>query len=183
MTAEPPAPHGFRRVVPTKVSETGLVHKIEAKPAEYEQIAQYLDLVALRGLKAELLLSPWRGKGLRITGKMAADVTQSCVVTLDPVEAHVEVEFERRFMQPETPGREHAEQHEVFVDPEGEDPAEPLGREVDLGEILIEELALNLDPYPRKPDAEFKDGEPGAPRETPFAGLAKLKAKMAKKEG
>lgn len=185
MTKVEHATHGFRRLVSVaKVGASGLVQTLEVKPTESERIAEYLDLVALRGLKAEIALAPWRGKGLRLTGSFKAEVTQACVVTLDPVEAHIEAEFERRFLPDETLDRETRDQtHEVFVDPDGEDPAEPLTREIDLGEILIEELALNLDPYPRKDGVEFKGDEVNSPRESPFAKLAKLKPKLVEKKG
>ena len=179
--ADPPA-HGFRRLVSVaKIGEGGLQQTIEAKPADLEKIAAHLELVGVQKLTADIALARWRGKGLRITGALKADVTQACVVTLDPVVAHVEVEFERRFLPEETLGHEQPE-HEIFVDPDGEDPAEPLGREVDLGEILIEELSLNLDPYPRKAGVEFKSEVDEAKRENPFAKLAKLKPKLVDKD-
>jgi uncharacterized metal-binding protein YceD (DUF177 family) len=181
---EPPA-HGFRRLVTVaKIGESGLQQTIEAKPPELEKIAAHLELVAVQKLTADVAFARWRGKGIRLNGKLKADVTQACVVTLDPVEAHVEVEFERRFLPEETLGREQPEAHEVFVDPDGEDPAEPLGREIDVGEILVEELSLNLDPYPRKAGVEFKGEEGDAPdrRENPFAKLAKLKPKLVDKD-
>lgn len=180
---EPPAPHGFRRLVTAaKVGESGFTQTIEAKPEEYAKIAEYLDLVAVQSLKADIQLHRWRNKGLRVTGKMTADVTQSCVVTLDPVEAKIEAEFERRFVPDDNLERDQGGEHEVFVDPEGEDPPEPLGRELDLGEILVEELSLNLDPYPRKPGVEFHDDAAAArPRENPFAKLAKLRPKLVDK--
>jgi len=181
---EPPAPHGFRRLVTVaKVGEGGFAQTIEAKPEEYEKIAEYLDLAAVQSLKAHVQLHRWRHKGLRVTGKMTADVTQSCVVTLDPVEAKVEAEFERRFLPDDKLEREHGGEHEVFVDLEGDDPPEPLGRELDLGEILVEELSLNLDPYPRKPGVEFKEDTAATTRENPFAKLAKLKPKLVDKNG
>lgn len=175
--------HGFRRLVTaSKIGEAGLAQTIEAKPAELEKIARYLDLLAVQSLTAEIALTHWRGKGVRMTGLLKADVTQACVVTLDPVAAHVEAGFERRFLPEDKLVREQAEVHEIFVDPEGEDPAEPLGREIDLGEILVEELSLNLDPYPRKEGVAFHADNPPA-RENPFAALAKLKPKLVKKDG
>jgi hypothetical protein len=102
------------------------------------------------------------------------------VVTLDPLEARVEGAFERRFL----PDLGETDEPDVFVEPEGEDPPESLGREIDLGEILVEELSLGLDPYPRKPGAELETAAEGqsAPREkSPFAALAKLKPKLEKK--
>lgn len=181
---EPPAPHGFRRLVTVaKVGESGHTSTIEAKPEELANIAEYLDLVALGSLKAEVQLNRWRGKGLRVTGKLTADATQSCVVTLDPIEARVEAEFERRFLPEVDLEHEQSKEHEVFVDPEGEDPPEPLARDIDLGEVIIEELSLNLDPYPRKAGVEFEDAATAAPRESPFAKLAKLKPKVVDKNG
>jgi uncharacterized protein len=179
---EPQAPHGFRRHVPVaRVGEAGLKQHIEAKPAEYAKIAEYLDLAALRGLTADVALVPWRGRGLRVTGALTADVTQTCVVSLEPVEARIEAEFERRFLPAES--LDGAPEHDVFVDVEGEEPPEPLGHDVDLGEILVEELSLNLDPYPRKAGVEFKSDAPASARENPFAALAKLKPKLVKKDG
>ena len=179
---DPPA-HGFRRLVPVaKIGESGFAQTIEAKPPELEQIAQHLELVSVQKLTADVALTRWRGKGVRVTGALKADVTQSCVVTLDPIEEHVEVEFERSFYPEETPGREQTEQHEIFVDPEAEDPAEPLGREIDVGEILVEELSLSLDPYPRKPGVEFKGDADDIARPNPFAKLAKLKPKLVDKD-
>jgi uncharacterized protein len=179
---EPPA-HGFRRLVSVaKIGEAGLVQTIEAKPPECEKIAAHLELVSVQRLTAEIALSRWRAKGVRVKGTLIADVTQSCVVTLDPVEAHVEVDFERRFLPEESLENEQNAAHEIFVDPDGEDPAEPLGREIDVGEILIEELSLNLDPYPRKAGVEFKGDTAEIVRENPFAKLAKLKPKLVDKD-
>jgi hypothetical protein len=163
------------------VGEAGLAQTIEAKPEEREKIAQYLNLPALSSLTAEIALTPWRGKGLRVAGTLHADVTQTCVVTLDPVDAHVVTPLERRFLPLEMLRRDETDQREVFVDPEGEDPAEPLDRELDLGEILVEELSLNLEPYPRAPGVEFHAEETVASRETPFAKLAKLKTRFKNK--
>jgi uncharacterized metal-binding protein YceD (DUF177 family) len=166
-------------VTVAKVNEGGLVQKIAAKSEEMHGIAGYLDLVDVGTLSADITLTRWRSKGIRVKGKLKADVTQSCVVTLDPVPAHIEAEFERRFLPAEFDSA-NDEPREVFVDPEGEDPPEPLGREIDLGEILVEELALSLEPYPRKPGVAF-EAQPEAAvadlKPNPFAALAKLKPK------
>ena len=177
----PPPEHGFRRMIAiAKVGEGGLVQKIAAGPNDLPRIAAYLDLVAIGALSAELTLTRWRARGVRVSGKLKADVTQTCVVTLDPLPAHVETEFERRFLPVEALPENYTERQEVFVEPEGEDPPEPVEREIDLGELLVEELALGLDPYPRKLGVEFRAGDAPAaePRKNPFAALAKLKPKQ-----
>ena len=178
----PPPEHGFRRMIAiAKVGEGGLVQKITVGPNDLPRIAAYLDLAAIGTLSAEMTLTRWRARGIRVNGKVKADVVQTCVVTLDPVPERIEAEFERRFLPVESLPKSYAEQQEVLVDLEGEDPPEPVEREIDLGEVLIEELALSLDPYPRKPGVEFRaDEEPdGKPRKSPFAVLAKLKPKQS----
>ncbi len=178
----PPPEHGFRRMIAiAKVGEGGLVQKITAGPNDLPRIATYLDLTAIGALSAEMTLTRWRARGVRVSGKLKADVIQTCVVTLDPLPAQIQAEFERRFLPVEAIPMGHTAQHEVFVDPEGEDPPEPVDRDIDLGEVLVEELALSLDPYPRKPDAEFKAGyaPAGEPQKHPFAALAKLKPKKS----
>lgn len=180
---EPASPHGFRRLVSVaKIGDAGLVQTIVATPKELVTIASYLGLPEVKSLQADVALTRWRGKGVRVTGMFQADVVQTCVVTLDPLDAHVEAPLERRFL-PVEKFESDDEAHDVFVDPDAEDPPEPLMHEIDLGEILVEELSLNLDPYPRKPGVAF-EGEraPTEAPENPFAVLAKLKPKPSEKD-
>ena len=177
-TPDPASPHGFvRHVAVSKVGELGLTITVTAKPGDLAPIAAYLELESLQALRAEMQLTRWRNRGIVVSGRLIADVTQTCVVTLEPIAPHIESDFERRFL-PDSDGKTP---REIVVDPEGEDPAEPLGREIDLGEILVEELSLALDPYPRKAGVEFAPEQDtvGKPA-NPFAVLTKLKAKTAK---
>jgi uncharacterized metal-binding protein YceD (DUF177 family) len=175
-------PHGFRRTIAAgKIGEQGLRQTITANEQERAKIAAFLGLQELRAFTAELDLARWRAKGVRVTGTFKADVVQTCVVTLEPLDAHVEASFERRFQPPEKAQAEIDETKEIMVDPLAEDPPEPMGHDVDVGEILVEELSLSLDPYPRKPGVEYKGDSPEAKRDNPFAALAKLKPKLAKK--
>jgi len=51
---------------------------------------------------------------------------------------------------------------------------------IDIGELIVEGLALTLDPYPRMPGAEFDTEHPqneengGETKPNPFSVLAKL---------
>jgi uncharacterized metal-binding protein YceD (DUF177 family) len=175
--------HGFRKTVAVgKIGEQGLRQTVSANEEERAKIAAFLGLQGVRSLNAEISLTRGRAKGVLVTGTFDADVVQTCVVTLDPVDAKVEGEFERRFQPAEAVRQEIEEANEILVDPLAEDPPEPLGHEIDLGEILVEELSLNLDPYPRKAGVEYHAGAAEARRENPFAALAKLKPKLAKKD-
>ncbi len=182
-TPVPPAAHGFRKLLAVrKVGDSGLVHAISASPEECAGIADFLDVLKVTGLRAEFRVSRWRSRGLKVLGTLDARVEQACVVTLDPVESSIHASFERRFLPVDMIDPEGGTE-EVFVDPEGEDPPEPLTHELDLGEVVVEELALNLDPYPRKPGIAFEDklSEPEPPKANPFAKLARLKPKLPPK--
>ena len=55
------------------------------------------------------------------------------------------------------------------------DPPDVLASdEIDLVGYLVEHLALEIDPFPRKPGAEF-DYKPDVAEESPFAVLKRLK--------
>ena len=61
---------------------------------------------------------------------------------------------------------------------DGEDPPDPIvdGR-IDLGALAVEFLALALDPYPRKPGAEFTPPPEEAPPDSPFDALPEMAKK------
>ena len=52
---------------------------------------------------------------------------------------------------------------------------------IDLGALAAEFFALGLDPYPRKPGAEFVAPPEPAPPDSPFAALAGTGGKRAKR--
>lgn len=156
--------------------------RIQASDVELTELAAWLGIPAVLALTADVTMHPWRKRGVRVSGKLSGRVTQTCVVTLEPLDADVSAEFEWHFMPeaiPTTTKRELDLQLE-------ETEVEPLeGGKIDLGAIVAEELSLSLDPHPRKPDASL-EGLPGGhapqPREKPFAALAVLKAKAGPKE-
>ncbi len=61
------------------------------------------------------------------------------------------------------------------IDPDAEDPPELIeGDEIDVGALVIEQLALEIDPFPRKPGAVFDPGPEESPP-SPFAVLKDFK--------
>src|SRR5258707_14572090 len=96
----------------------------------------------------------------------------SCVAPPEPVAARVTDRFVRHFVQ----GSLRTED-EVVIDPEADDPPEPLGDGlVDAGEIVTQQRALALDPYPRAPGSALPaEAAPATPAESPFRVLAALK--------
>lgn len=109
-----------------------------------------------------------------------ARVTLTCVVTLEPVEQVIEEKFARLYL-PGAPAPDLLD-----LDPDAEDPPEPLGDSLDPGEAAAEATALAIDPYPRKAGAVF-NGTIAAPEgaeplseaaSKPFASLAALRARL-----
>ncbi len=164
-------------------------HHIQANDAERAALAERFGIEALDSLAAEVRLSCARGGALvRLSTDFTADVVQACVVSLQPVASRIEASFERLYDPSAAPPDADGEAAPISGDetPDGE-AAEPLaGGVLDLGEIVAEELALELNPFPRAPGVDFheflpksaesreseekEDEKPGGP----FASLAKL---------
>ena len=156
---------------------TGTAVVLKASADERRALAARLDLVRLDSLEGEARIERADADTLvHVSGHLEADAVQSCVVTLEPVAAKVQADFDRLFSRA-SPAEA---QGEVEIDPEAEQP-EPLppSGELDLGEILTEELSLALDPYPRSPGADRLLAELEArgrgEADSPFSALASLR--------
>lgn len=159
--------------------------ELRAKPAECAALASRFRIPGVERLEASLTLTPEPGGTIRLRGRLRADVVQECVVTLGPVPQTVDAALDLRILPPGTPATDD--------DPDSPDEIETFGDAVDLGEVVAEQLALALDPYPRAPDAAIppelaapcESGEALEPeaelddtapeRPNPFAALARLK--------
>lgn len=122
--------------------------EIRAEPQECTAVAHRLQLLGLDRLEAHGSVESAGRGAVRVRGTLSAAVTQECVVTLEPVSSVVEAGFERLFVRAGEPGPL------VTVDPDAPDREPLLTDYLDLGEIVVEELALALDPYPRAPGAD-----------------------------
>jgi uncharacterized metal-binding protein YceD (DUF177 family) len=165
----------FSRVVEvSKLSPEGAHHVVAATAEECQQLARRLGLVALNRLTAELMVAPRGARGsIRLSGRFEAEVVQSCVVTLEPLTRTVRQSIERTFTA--EPASLPAQ---IVFDPDSEELPDPLlDNRIDMGEVIAEELALAIDPYPRKPGAELSWRDPSSeerPAESPFAVLKRL---------
>jgi uncharacterized protein len=167
---------------PVKVDQIrdGASGEVAATEAQMGVIAAMLDLVALEDLRLAYRFEDRGGGRLRLAAMLHAKVTQTCVISLDPVEARIEVPVEVEFL-PEglipQPGG-------TAVDPGIADPGDwqeaIVDGRIDLGPILYESLATALDPYPKREGARFawQDGEEAEGEGAgsgPFAALEALK--------
>lgn len=172
-------PAEFSRIVKVDaLPRDGLRQRISASEAERAALARRFALDSILNLEADFVIER-SGRGVRVAGEARAEVMQICVVTLEPFPAEIVEEVDVRFAPPSDEGRKPpAREEEVRFD--AEDEPDPLidGR-VDLGELAAEFIALGLDPYPRKPDAEFYPPTEAEDPDSPFAGLPIFKGKAA----
>ena len=181
-TAKPPFSYPVRV---GHVSANPVTVHIEAGPAELKALAEMWKVLDVHSLKSEMQITRWKKDGIRIKGRVEAEVEQACVVTLDPVRSKIEEAFEQVFV-PE--GSKLArvvqsETAEMVLDPEGPDAPETFtGDTIDAGEVVAEAVALAIDPYPRKEGVDFEDHLGSNPaqesgRPSPFAALKDWKKK------
>jgi uncharacterized metal-binding protein YceD (DUF177 family) len=145
-----------------------------ADEAERAAVAKRLGLGALSCLEAHAVLSR-SGDVVRARGRLAARLEQSCVVTDEPVPAHVDEAFELIFMPEPPPG---GPDEEIELGGGDLDVVFHDGAVIDLGTAIADTLALGLDPYPRSAGADAALKEAGVMTEeqaSPFAVLAKLR--------
>jgi uncharacterized metal-binding protein YceD (DUF177 family) len=172
----------FSRLVPVDRLEQGeVIEEISAREGERRALAARFDLVALDGLRAEVSLRRIEsGPIVRLEGRLSAEVVQTCVVSLEPVANRVEEAFSLLYA-PEGRIRPQRRGGEVGGEERSEWP-EPIEQgAIDIGEAVAQQLALALDPYPRKPGIRLEDvigkpgwQKPGEPAANPFAVLARL---------
>jgi Large ribosomal RNA subunit accumulation protein YceD len=107
-----------------------------------------------------------------VVGWVSATVDQACVVTLEPMQNEVEEDVDLIFSTAGGTGAAVDGGPALATD----DASEPLQNGViDLGGVATEFLILAVDPYPRRPGAEFKPRATGETQAHPFAALAALK--------
>ena len=151
--------------------------QVEADSAALLRMAEQLKITTVEHFTAKLVAARFRG-GIRVEGRLKARIVQPSVVTFEPVPQDIEEPVERIFLPEPDKGYKTAPGAEVFVDLEDEDFPDYIdGPEVDLSALLLETLALAIEPYPKLPGESLQtlglaagDGEEG-----PFSRLKLLK--------
>ncbi len=167
-----PTPEFSREIAIARISPSGIIEELDAKPAERTALAARFDLLELPALTAQLTLKPSGQETIFVKGKIIADIVQRCVVTLEPMSTHIDLAVDTVFLP--------AEQHRVGAGSshydELDDEFEIFSNgKIDLGEMVAQHLGVTIDPYPRKAGAELPATEFGAKVEErkPFAELVK----------
>ncbi len=163
--ATPDGPELARPYPITRIG-AGARFVVDARPEECRALAARMGIEAVHSLTCRFDLRREAGDSVEARGLLQARVRQACVVSLEPFDADLAEDFTIRFV-PE--GRESDD-----LDLEADDEVTYAGGVLDLGEAAAEQLALALDPFPRKPGAEMPDAGL-APEGSPFAALSRLR--------
>ena len=151
----------------------GTARRLVATAEERARVADALVLASLDSLEAEVEVRPANKRDYLIEGRVTAALAQICGVTLEHLPTTIDARFSLRASEQV---EEPQSAHDMEIGLETPDPPDPIeGGTIDLAAYAVEHLALELDPFPRKPGAEFEP--PAAETEpSPFAVLAKLRA-------
>lgn len=145
----------FSRLLPREqLDQLPFSAEISASGEERAALAKRFNLLDLSALSARLSLAEGAERGVFLAeGVLDASVRQSCVVTLEPVEHHLQETFEVALAEAAEVEKMLAEQ--LQKGSEDEDLPEVLPPEgLDLGELVAQQLSLALDPYPRAAGAD-----------------------------
>lgn len=169
-------------------------YTFEADERERVDLARRMGLVSIEAVKVGMTVQRVAGGVIHAMGHICADVTQSCVVSLAPVVAHIEDEFEGWFgdrakavsFAKARNEREAKKAHaELEILEEAIDPEPIVNGKADLGELATQYFSLAINPYPRAEGVSSqyivpegsKDAAGAALRRNPFEALKDWKEK------
>lgn len=164
-----------------RLPQKGLPAVVEADAAQRRALAAEHGLLSVEAWRADLLVTPWKRHGVKVSGRVEADITQECVVTLEPLAAHVDEAVEGLFLPDDSKlGRQGFDGGgEIVLAAEGPDSPETFhGDTIDVGALAEQFFGLAIDPYPRKPGVSLDAGAGDDRRESEFQ--RKLKSLLGK---
>lgn len=156
-----------RPVRVSRIGPDGMAVLVEADAAERTALAERLRLPAILALRCHYRLARDDRATVTATGRLTATVMQTCVVSLEDFELSLAEDFTVHFVPEGTESDD--------PDPELVDEIPYAGDTIDLGDATAEQLALSLDPYPRRPGAALPP-EAGDPVDPRLADLAAWRA-------
>ena len=134
----------------------------------------------MQRLSAKLIFSKPEGASLpKLEARYIAEITQICVVTLEPMSSIIESKFFCTFTEKDV----FSIDEELVFNVNDVDPPEFINNGFfDAGELVSEHLLLEIEPYPRAVGAEFCQGNIFSTTKVknkfnPFERLKKLQTK------
>jgi hypothetical protein len=156
----------------SRLSDAGDEVRIVADPEQRARVAEWAGADSVPSFEARVTLRRRAANRFDYQAALTADIVQLCVVSLEPVPAHLAMDVTRELHLAKFPASAKIAQHEVAPTDEG--PEELEDTHYDLAAPLLEDFALALDPYPRAPGVVFEAPPDKDPPESPFAALKPL---------
>ncbi len=175
---EKSGPGEFSRILDLKHLPTHKRFKVKSTASELEcaALSRRFNILNISDLKVDLNISyEDQESQVHVSGILQADIEQQCVISLEPVKGHVESAFSFRCLPKSILDKMDEEAYEDEI-------IEPIvDGKVDLGEVISQLLALELDPYPKARNAALKGenidfglNEIQKNRQKPFENLSHL---------
>lgn len=152
-------------------------YTIEADSEELSDLTAILQVVAVKSFKGEIFLKLNKKENmLRVWGNVKALVVLQSVISLNDFEKIIDTPFELWFDTKAT----YQDIHDLQASVNDDIPDIIENNEINLADILIEQIALNLDNYPRAKGevfnfSDYVKTESEESTESPFAILKQLK--------
>ena len=129
------------------VPRDGATYELEAGEERLPEIAKRLGIPAVRSLKGVITLTS-TARGIHLSGKLEAMLRRICVRSLEEMDESVADAFEIEFVE------DYSEDDDPLESPD-DLTLEPLeGETIDIADILIQQAAIAMDPYPHIKGAE-----------------------------
>lgn len=146
--------------------------ELQANEDERAAAARRLGVLAVDALSGEVRVAATK-KRFEISGKAVATLKRECVVSLEEIEEVIDEQFDVSFLREV---EAQTEEEEISL----ETPEFHAEAQFDLGDLLLQQVSLAMDPFPRKAGAKSLAAEFGADEElSPFAQAL---AQAAKRE-
>jgi len=165
----------FTRIVDVRGINDAPLHLV-ASAEECAALATRFGIPAVHAFAAEVALEK-EGAEVTASGRLKAEITQSCAISGEDMAVVIDEPFLLRFVPDNRPA---VPNEEIELAAEELDEVPYSGTQFDLGEELAQELSLAIDPYltgPQAEEARRQAGIIGQEASGPFAALAALKKK------
>ena len=139
---------------------------------DLQALAERFGWVAINKLAVELTVRKVARNCWDVSGRINAEIIQSCIVTVAPLAESIDFQIDERYV------RFDDKMDEVEVRLDG---AEPLKNgAIDIGELAVQSLGLAATDWPRVENAPDSYSVGDQRSDHPFAGLSALKRQNQK---
>jgi uncharacterized metal-binding protein YceD (DUF177 family) len=159
----------------SRLSEGGAELTVTATAAQRSELAKWAGISSVGAFEAKVALRRQSATRFTYEATLSVDLVQACVISLEPVPAHLTLEISRELQLIKFPAKAQIAAEDLALGAD-ERPEEIQDSHYDLAGPLLEEFSLAIDPYPRALGVAFERPQELEPKDNPFAVLKQLKS-------